>query len=73
MLGGKAAARRVVAKVEHHAGETFSRFGFIVTGLAAPSRAVVRLNNKRDTAEQWKRGKASGEDSPAELPSIPVQ
>jgi hypothetical protein len=36
-------ARRVVAKVEHHAGELFPRVGFIVTNLTLPSRAVVRL------------------------------
>src|SRR6516164_1100649 len=33
-------ARRVVAKVEHHAGELFPRVGFIVTNLTLPSRAV---------------------------------
>ncbi len=32
--------------------------GFIVTNLAASSRAVVRFYNKRGTAEQWiKEGK----------------
>jgi hypothetical protein len=46
-------ARRVVTKVEHHAGELFPRFGFIVTNLETPSRAVVRFYNKRGTAEQW--------------------
>jgi hypothetical protein len=51
-------ARRVVAKVEHHAGELFPRVGFIVTNLALPSRAVVCFYNKRGTAEQWiKEGK----------------
>ncbi|MGD0578098.1 MAG: IS1380 family transposase, partial [Bryobacteraceae bacterium] len=51
-------ARRVVAKVEHQAGELFPRVGFIVTNLALPSRAVVRFYNKRGTAEQWiKEGK----------------
>ena len=45
--------RRVVAKVEHHAGELFPRVGFIVTNLQRPSRAVVRFYNKRGTAEQW--------------------
>jgi Transposase DDE domain group 1 len=29
--------RRVVAKVEHHAGELFPRVGFIVTNMALPS------------------------------------
>jgi hypothetical protein len=51
-------ARRVVAKVEHHAGELFPRVGFIVTSLETDSRAVVRFYNKRGTAEQWiKEGK----------------
>ena len=50
--------RRIVAKVEHHAGELFPRVGFIVTNLRLPSRAVVRFYNKRGTAEQWiKEGK----------------
>jgi hypothetical protein len=46
-------ARRVVAKVEFHAGELFPRVGFIVTNLEVDSRAVVRFYNKRGTAEQW--------------------
>jgi len=51
-------ARRVVAKLEFHAGEVFPRVGFIVTNLEADSRAVVRFYNKRGTAEQWiKQGK----------------
>jgi hypothetical protein len=51
-------ARRVVAKVEHHAGELFPRVGFIVTNLSLPSRDLVRFYNKRGTAEQWiKEGK----------------
>jgi len=51
-------ARRVVTKVEFHAGELFPRVGFIVTNLETPSRAVVRFYNKRGTAEQWiKEGK----------------
>ena len=51
-------ARRVVAKVEHHAGELFPRIGFIVTNLSLPSRALVRFYNKRGAAEQWiKEGK----------------
>ena len=36
-------ARRVVAKVEFHAGELFPRVGFIVTSLETPSRTVVRF------------------------------
>ncbi len=51
-------ARRVVARVEYHAGELFPRVGFIVTNLETPSRAVVRFYNRRGTAEQWiKEGK----------------
>jgi len=45
-------ARRVVAKVEFHAGELFPRVGFIVTNLELPIRAVVRFYNKKGTAEQ---------------------
>jgi len=48
-------ARRVVAKVEFHAGELFPRVGFILTNLEADSRAAVRFYNKRGTAEQWIR------------------
>ncbi len=48
-------ARRVVAKVEFHAGELFPRVGFIVTNLETDSRAVVRFYNQRATAEQWIR------------------
>ncbi|MGD1063306.1 MAG: transposase [Terracidiphilus sp.] len=50
--------RRVVAKVEHHAGELFPCIGFIVTNLTLPSRGVVRFYNKRGAVEQWiKEGK----------------
>ncbi len=46
-------ARRVVAKVEFHSGELFSRVGFIVSNLETDSRAVVRFYNKQGTVEQW--------------------
>jgi len=50
--------RRVVAKVEWHAGELFSRVGFIVTNLNRHARNVVRFCNGRGTEEQWiKEGK----------------
>ena len=50
--------RRVVAKVEWHAGELFPRVGFIVTNLARHSKNVVKFYNGRGTAEQWiKEGK----------------
>lgn len=51
-------ARRVVAKVEWHAGELFARVGFIVTNLSWRSKNVVKFYNGRGTAEQWiKEGK----------------
>src|SRR5262249_56379604 len=43
-------ARRVVAKVEWHAGELFPRVGFIVTNLKWRSKRVVRFYNRRGTA-----------------------
>ncbi len=50
--------RRVVAKVEWHAGELFPRVGFIVTNLNKYSQNVVKFYNGRGTAEQWiKEGK----------------
>jgi hypothetical protein len=51
-------ARRVVAKVEWHAGELFPRVGFLVTNLKWRAKKVVRFYNRRGTAEQWiKEGK----------------
>jgi len=51
-------SRRVVAKIEWHAGELFPRIGFIVTNLRWKSSNVVQFYNKRGTAEQWiKEGK----------------
>ncbi len=51
-------SRRVVAKVEWHAGELFPRIGFIVTNLNRHSKNVVKFYNGRGTAEQWiKEGK----------------
>jgi hypothetical protein len=51
-------ARRVVVKVEWHAGELFPRVGFIVTNLTWRARKVVRFYNARGRAEQWiKEGK----------------
>ncbi|MBL7186816.1 MAG: IS1380 family transposase [Phycisphaerae bacterium] len=50
--------RRVVAKIEWHAGELFPRVGFTVTNLRWKSSNVVRFYNKQGTAEQWiKEGK----------------
>ena len=51
-------SRRVVAKIEWHAGELFPRVGFIVTNLTWRSKRVVKFYNGRGTAEQWiKEGK----------------
>ena len=51
-------SRRVVAKIEWHAGELFPRIGFIVTNLRRKSSNVVKFYNKRGTAEQGiKEGK----------------
>ena len=51
-------ARRVVAKVEWHAGEVFPRVGFVVTNLRWSPRRVIKYYNGRGTAEQWiKEGK----------------
>jgi hypothetical protein len=56
--GSWVCARRVVAKVEWHAGELFPRVGFLVTNLKWRSKRVVRFYNRRGTAEQWiKEGK----------------
>jgi hypothetical protein len=50
--------RRVVAKVEWHRGELFSRVGFIVTNLRRDADRVVKFYNGRGVAEQWiKEGK----------------
>jgi Transposase DDE domain group 1 len=67
-------ARRVVAKVELHTGELFSRVGFIVTNLETNSRAVLRFYNKRGTAEQRiKEGRQGREDDSTILPSVPLE
>jgi hypothetical protein len=51
-------ARRVVAKVEWHAGELFPRVGFVVTNLRRTPKRVIKFYNGRGTAEQWiKEGK----------------
>ena len=53
-------SRRVVAKVEWHAGELFPRVGFIVTNLRRDDEAVTHFYNGRGTAEQWiKEGKTA--------------
>jgi Transposase DDE domain group 1 len=53
-------ARRVVAKVEWHAGELFPRVGFVVTNLRRSPKRVIKFYNGRGTAEQWiKEGKSA--------------
>ena len=53
-----ARARRVVAKIEWHAGELFPRVGFVVTNLRRSPKRVIKFYNGRGTAEQWiKEGK----------------
>jgi hypothetical protein len=50
--------RRVVSKIEWHAGELFPRVGFIVTNRTDPAKGIVRFYNGRGTCEQWiKEGK----------------
>jgi hypothetical protein len=46
-------SRRVVAKVEWHAGELFPRVGFVVTNLRRSPKRVIKFYNGRGTAEQW--------------------
>src|SRR4051794_6818611 len=51
-------SRRVVAKIEWHAGELFPRVGFVVTNLRRSPKRVVKFYNGRGTAAQWiKEGK----------------
>ena len=50
--------RRVIAKIEWHPGELFTRLGFIVTNLPMEPDEVTRFYNRRGTAEQHiKEGK----------------
>ena len=67
-------ARRVVAKVEHHAGELFPRIGFVVTNLdpAEPGGGAVLQQAGHGRAVDQGR-QAGGEDDAAELPPFPVE
>ena len=42
----------MVAKVEWHNGELFSRVGFIVTNLSRPAKRVVRFYNQRGASSR---------------------
>lgn len=44
--------RRVIAKIEWHSGELFSRVGFITTIMPIDTALVVRFYSQRGTAEQ---------------------
>jgi hypothetical protein len=51
-------SRRVVAKIEWHAGELFPLVGFVVINLRRSPKRVIKFYNARGTAEQWiKEGK----------------
>ena len=45
--------RRVIAKIEWHQGELFTRVGFIGANLSAKAESVVRFYNKRGPCEQY--------------------
>ena len=50
--------RRVVSKLEWHAGELFPRVGFIVTNRTDPAPGIVRFYHGRGSCERWiKAGK----------------
>ncbi len=62
--------RRVVVKIEWHAGELFPRVGFIVTNLWRSADRVVRFYNGRGTAEQWIKEGKNDEVDAAKLPRL---
>ena len=48
----------MLSQIQANPGELFPRVGFVVTNLSLSGQAVLRLYNKRNTAEQWtKEGK----------------
>src|SRR5262245_43038922 len=47
-------SRRVVAKIEWHAGELFPRVGFVVTDLRRSPKRVIKFSNGRGTAELYR-------------------
>ena len=66
-------ARRVVVKVEWHAGELFPRVGFIVTNLKWRAKKVVRFYNARQGGAMDKRGEKCGEVDEAAVPALQGQ
>ncbi|MCP5111901.1 MAG: IS1380 family transposase, partial [bacterium] len=67
-------ARRVVAKVEFHAGELFPRVGFIVTTLETDfpgGGAVLQQARHRRAVDQGRQ--AGGEDDSTVLPSVSLE
>jgi hypothetical protein len=62
--------RRVVAKVEWHRGELFSRVGFIVTNMSASPGGVLHFYNGRGTAEQWIKEQVRAELDTTVLPPL---
>lgn len=67
-------ARRVVAKVEHFAGELFTRLRFMVNNTHLTNRKLVHFYDQSGKAEQWiKGGQEVGKDDAAELPPISEQ
>jgi hypothetical protein len=64
--------RRVVAKVEWHAGELFPRLGFVVTNLKRdPKRVIKFYNGHGGTVDQ--RGEERPEVDAAVVPAVPGQ
>jgi len=66
-------ARRVVAKVEFHAGELFPRVGFIVTNWRRRVGSGALLQQAGDSRAVDQGGQAGGEDDASLLPSVPLE
>jgi len=62
--------RRVVAKVEHHAGELFPRVGFIVTNLPLPNRASCGSITSGARPSNGLRGRRVARHSPGRRTSV---
>jgi hypothetical protein len=64
-------ARRVVAKVEWHAGELFPRVGFVVTDLRRSPKRVIKFYNGRGTTAASTSGQERPEVDAAVVPPVP--